>query len=348
MKGGGKLLIFFGLFWSGITLLFDGIILTSATRQVLASRFATTQGTVLSSEVTHNSDGDGTTHGVRITYRYEVEGREYSGDRFRYDKSTSSDSAWARQAVKEHRVGSAVTVYYDPQNPAEAVLRVGLAGSDLFMAMFLTPFNVVMLGFWWWGCVRLRRRLRKPVAGGVWLRTELRGTRARLTEFSPLAMAVVIVALLAFLSTFVVAIGFGGFHPSLQVMKIVWTIILCGGALSAVWHWQRILHGKYDLILDELNGTLQLPPTCGRKANKIIPLTEIQSVFVDTIEKCDSEGDKSSSYVPTLRLAAKEGPTEKLAEWHDGDKARDFVAWLREKLPVRQGFGGSYPPGGEN
>ena len=42
--------------------------------------------------------------------------------------------------------------------------------------------------------------------------------------------------------------------------------------------------------------------------------------------------------VTTLRLTTMEGPTERLAEWNDADKARDFVAWLREKLPVRESF----------
>jgi len=53
---------------------------------------------------------------------------------------------------------------------------------------------------------------------------------------------------------------------------------------------------------------------------------------VETIEKRDSEGSASYTYVPTLRLGSADGPLEKLAEWHDGDRAREFVAWLNEKL----------------
>ena len=335
MKKAGVFLVVFGLFWSGMTLLFDGLTIVPAVRQALAQRFATAQGTVLSSEVTHHDDGDGTTHGVRITYSYSVGGREYTGDRFRYDKSSSTDSAWAHRAVAEHPVGSTTTVYYDPLSPANAVLSPGLQGSDLFMALFMTPFNVVMLGFWWVGWNRLMRRWRKPIAGGVKVRTALRQTRARMTEFSPLASGIVTVALLAFLSIFVICFGFGGFHPSLRVVSVTWGIILIGGVAMWIWSWINILKGKYDLVLDEMKSSIQLPLTCGRKTRKTFAFTEVHGCFVETIEKRDSEGSASYTYVPTLRMAASDVPLEKLAEWHDGDRAREFVAWLNAKLGPR-------------
>lgn len=332
MNKGGGILIVFGLFWSGITLMFDGFTLVPAARQVLAQRFATTQGTVLSSEVTNHDSDEGTTHGVRIMYSYTVVGREYTGDRFRYDKSSSSDSAWARQAVKEHPVGSTTTVYYDPRAPENAVLRPGLAGSDLFMAMFMTPFNAVMVGFWWFGWSRLRRRWHKPGAGGVKVWTDLRHTRVRLNRVSPLVAVLATVSLLAFVSVFVVAFGFGGFHPSFRVMQIAWAVILICGLGAGCWHWQDLRAGKYDLILDELNGTLQLPRTCGRKAVQTLPTATVQHVAVETVEKRDRDGDPTYTYIPTLQLNPPPGQTEKLIEWHDAEQARDFATWLNEKL----------------
>lgn len=331
MKG-GSILIFFGLFWSGMTLLFDGFMILPAVRQVAAERFATTQGTVLSSEVTHHDDSDGTTHGVRITYSYTVAGREFTGDRFRYGKFSSSDSAWARQAVHEHTVGSTTKVYYDPNNPTESVLRPGLAGCDLFMLMFMTPFNAVMLVFWAAGWSLLRRRWHNPVAGGIKLRTELRRTRARLSEYSPLTAGIATIALLAFVGMFVVAFGFGGFHPSLRVVSVAWGVILAGGITAAGWHWKNILAGKYDLVIDDLNGTIHLPRTCGRKVICRLPRAEIYSSFVETVAKTDNEGSTSYTYVLTLRLTGPDGPTEKLATWHSEERARGFVVWLNDRL----------------
>jgi len=325
-------LIGFGLFWSGMTLLFDGLTIVPAVQQVLAQRFTTTEGTVLSSEVTHHDSDDGTTHGVRITYSYTAGGREYTGDRYRYNKASSSDSAWAHRAVAEHPVGSTTTVYYDPLSPANAVLSPGLQGSDLFMALFMTPFNVVMLAFWWFGWNRLVRHWRKPVAGGVQVRTALRQTRARMTEFSPLASGIVTVALLTFLSIFVICFGFGGFHPTMRVVSVTWGIVLAGGVAAWIWSWVNILKGKYDLVLDEMKSSIQLPLTCGRRTRRMIAFAEVAGCYVDTIEERDSEGSASHTYAPTLRLGSADGPMEKLAEWHDAERAREFVAWLNGRL----------------
>lgn len=335
MKKGGVILICFGLFWSGITLLFDGFIIRPAIKQVAALRFATTEGRVRSSEVTHHDSDDGSTHGVRITYSYTVDGHEYTGDRYRFDKFKTSDSKWAREAVRAHPIGSTTTVYYNPRDPAEAVLRPGLAGSDLFLALFMTPFNAVMLAFWWGGARMLVRRWHKPVAGGVKLHVELRQTRVCLTEYSPLASVIVSIAVLAFVSMFIVAFGFGGFHPSLQVMTVTWALVLGGGLLLGGWHWKTIRSGKYDLILDELNGTGQLPLTCGRKARKAFNFKEVHEVFVDTVTKTDSEGSTSYTYIPTIRLGSPDGPTEKLVEWREEERTREFVTWLKERLRPR-------------
>src|SRR5215471_2587758 len=153
-----KALLFFGLFWSAMTLLFDGFVVVPAVRQVVALRFPSTEGVILSSEVTHHDDSDGTTYGVAIRYSYSVGSRGYEGDRYRYDKSTSSDCAWAQRAVAERPPGTKVRVYYNPLNPAEALLVPGILGSDLFLLAFMTPFNAAMLGFGWAGRGLVRRK----------------------------------------------------------------------------------------------------------------------------------------------------------------------------------------------
>jgi hypothetical protein len=335
MNKGRGVLICFGLFWSALTIAFDVFTTVPAVRQIQAQRFATTPGTVLSSEVTQHDGDDGPTHGVAITYSYRVAGREYHGDRYRYGKFSSTDSGWAHQAVRAHPVGGTTTVYYDPLAPENSVLTTGLAGSDLFVALFLTPFNAVMLGFWWAGLSWLTQRGRKPVAGGVKISIGLQQTRARLTEHSPLAVGLATTALLAFLSIFVVAFGFGGFHPSLRVVSVAWGIVLSGGFLTAIWFWRTLRSGKYDLVLDEVNGTVQLPRTCGRKGLQTLPISTIFSASVATVTKQDHEGSTSYTYVPTLRLNSPAGPIEKLAEWRSEARAAGFVAWLNEKLGLR-------------
>lgn len=331
MNKRGGILVFAGLFWSAITLLFDYQMGVSAVRQVLALRFANTQGTILSSEVTEHDGDEGPTYGVKLRYSFEVGERHFNGERYRYDTSTSS-GGWAQRVVQKHPPGATVTIYYDPGDPENCVLRPGIAGSDLFHLVFMTPFNVVMLGFWWFGWNRIRYRWCQPIAGGVKLRTNLRKTRAQMTEYSPLTVGVLTIALLAFGSIFVVGFAFGGFHPSLQTMTVTWSIILTGGLAAAIWRGAKIAGGRYDLVLDEMNRTLQLPRTCGRTSAESIPFVDVYGAFVATFEKSVSEGGTSCTYIPTLRLGDRDGPTENLAEWHDAERARQFVAWLNAKL----------------
>jgi hypothetical protein len=201
------------------------------------------------------------------------------------------------------------------------------------MLMFMTPFNAVMLAFWVGGCGLLRRRLFKPPAGGVSIVTRLRTTRARLTNGSPVTAAVVTMAAMAFAGIFLV--GFlNGFHPSLRLMVWAWGVIVAGGLAAGIWQWMRILSGKYDLILNELDGCLELPLTQGRKTRERIPYSRIQAIFVATVEKGGE--NPTRFHAPSLRIGEGEGVVEKLVEWTDPDKAAAFVEWLGEKLPVRK------------
>lgn len=335
MKGANyKTMILFALGWSAMTLMFDGFMLVPAARQVNALRFPATEGVILSSEVTYHEDSDGTTCGVAIRYTYSVGGSEYEGDRYRYDTSTSSDSGWAHRAVNARPAGAKVKVFYNPTDPEDAVLSPSIQGSDLFHFTFMTPFNAAMLGFWWAGWVQLRRKWFKPLAGGAKIKTELRRTRARLSEFSPLGAGSVTVALLAFLSIFVVGILGGGFHPPLRTMLITWAVILSGGVVAGVWHWAKILSGKYDLIIDTQGDTLELPLTCGRKTRRQVPFAQVQGVRVDTVQKSSSgDGEPAVMHAPTLELAGAESSEERLAEWYDSKRAEGFVEWLRSQLP---------------
>ena len=332
-------MLFFGLFWSAMVLLFDGFTVVPITRQVIALRFPSTDGVILSSEATQHEDNeDGTVFGVAFSYRYTVGGREYSGRRYRYQNASTSGSRWANRIVAANPPGAKVAVYYNPAHPQDALLAPGVSGGDLFQLMFMTPFNVVMLGFWWAGWARLRRIWFKPPAGGVKIVSRLKQTRVRLTALSPLATAMLTAAVLAFLSVFIVAFGLGGFHPTMRTMLAAWSVILAGSLGAGVWHWVQVISGRYDLIIDEFNSSLELPLTQGRKTRRRIPLASIESVYVETIQppKKDNESESTPACAPTLKVCNEPNPTEWLVQWHDADKAQEFVEWLRDKLPVKK------------
>ena len=327
------MLLVFALFWSTMTLLFDGFMFVPMARQVIALNYADTQGTIVSSRVVTGSGEDGTVYGVKIEYTYSVDGKTYNGTRYRFgDHWKSSDNQWAYQAVAQFPAGATVPVYYSTWHHQEAVLVTGLQGADLYLLAFMTPFNAVMLFLARAGWQRWLRRWFKLPAGGVPIITESRRIRVRLTEWSPVGAAIATTALLAFLSTFAVGIS-GGFHPSLPLMGITWIVILGGGILAGGWHGLQLRRGKYDLVIDEPAGVLELPALGGRKTRRRVPFPHIEDLLVQTVRINHAGEEARANYTPSVVIGGDTPATEKLAVWRDEKKAYEFVQWLRERVP---------------
>jgi hypothetical protein len=143
-RAGSVFLIVFGFFWCSLVGAFDCLIVRSIVPQIASTWFQPTPARILKSEVT-TSPGDegGSTYGVKFQYEYSVNGRSFTGTRYTFDGSKSSDSRWAHDAVAAFPAGSERVCYYDPNNPERAVLAPGLHGSDITQLMFMTPFNIV-------------------------------------------------------------------------------------------------------------------------------------------------------------------------------------------------------------
>jgi hypothetical protein len=339
---GGCFLLFFGIFWSAITLSFDGFLGWSAYCQIRALRYATTTGIVTHSTV-EIGDSDGvSTYKPNIKFNYSVAGQEYSGDRYRYGQCASNDRS-ASQIVAEHPIGKQVAVYYNPSHPDDSLLQPGLEGCDLFLAMFMLPFNLVMFGIWWavgrnaWG------RLFASPAGGAKVWDDGFQVRVRLSQLQPLACAAIATGLLAFGATFVVGFGFGGFHPTMAVMQVVWIVILLGGAAAYVGSRRKLAQGDSDLVIDVTAQQIALPRTMGRSANLVIPIRDITQVEVEQTETKASD-ESLPRYAPVLVFADKAGSArrEKLIAWYDQARTEEFARWLREQLriePPRSDFG---------
>jgi len=137
------------LFWCGITSVFLVISLGAILKHRDAQRrFASTQGVVLSSEVkTERGDGDsGPTYFPCIKYRYSVGGRQYVSTRYAYGMGSTSEFGYVQTVVSEHPPGRKVRVWYDPDDPGEAILQLEVPGGLYFLLLFLQPFLIVALG----------------------------------------------------------------------------------------------------------------------------------------------------------------------------------------------------------
>ena len=83
---------------------------------------------------------------VEATYKYTVDGKSYTGNRYDLGKGTSFSKSFNKRTdakkwleASPYKKGSEITIYYDPENPSESMV------SKSFNAYLLVPFFISML-----------------------------------------------------------------------------------------------------------------------------------------------------------------------------------------------------------
>ncbi|MCW8917915.1 MAG: DUF3592 domain-containing protein, partial [Gammaproteobacteria bacterium] len=138
------------LLLSVLPTLYDGWRMTS---------WAQASGSLSSAKLTRSHSDGSTTYGVEASYHYRVAGMEYRGERVGINGGSDNIGNFQQQLgarlEQQFRNHTPVTVYYNPGDPAEAVLdrslRWGLLG---FKMLFVVIFGGVGLGlllFGWRG-----------------------------------------------------------------------------------------------------------------------------------------------------------------------------------------------------
>lgn len=335
-KGGCGGLLFGAVWitvWSAGTLAFDGMLLHGIYRQWKATGFPATVGTVAHSEVVVDHDDDGTSYRVDVRYTYSVDRRQYEGDTYRYGMTSFGENE-AYQIVESLAAGREVDVYYNPQDPADSVLRPGIEGADLFLALFLMPFNVIMLGAW---AVAVRHFFPpepdRPAGGARIVR---RGFRQYVctSAFRPVVVAVAVLLGTSFVSIFVVAFGFGP-NPAVPAIVTVWGTVVSLTLFSYVWCRVRVGAGRTHLILDELARTVTLPAskTDQRGVPLMIRYPDVESVGVREKPPTHSGRAVSRRYEIVLGYRGGNGQQQvKIAEKSNRAEAEGLAAWIEEQI----------------
>jgi hypothetical protein len=320
------------VFWSLVTMIFDIVLLVGVGWQVAALRYEPVGGVVTLSRV----DGSDSTR-PDIHYSYTVNGVNHNGDRYRFWTVATNDGN-AERVVAAHPVGQKVTVYYDPDDPSASVLRRGIEGSDLFLAIFLTPFNIVMLGGWWWAAKGYRRLKGSAPFGGlpVTWRDERLHIRLDDTRFGcPATLALVLSFILIF------ALGFTvGFNPPMPLMVSIWTAII--GLCALTYWWDPLTGPARALVLDSLFRSLEIYRRSRGAADLIIPVSSVRDVMVVVTERPDGEFGVHRTYTATIVYTQADGSEgrQALREASDEHLAESLVEGIRDWL---RGFGVDQP-----
>lgn len=290
--------------------------------------FPHVQGEILSSEVTttRGSKGQVYYHAL-ISYQYNVDGTDYTGYRYRYD-GHPTDSASVNAVVGDHPQGSAVNVYYNPRDPADALLSPPVDTKDVATLFFVN--SMVMLFFWM--VVKAGRDLtwlwrNSDVAGGVKIITEMMVTRVRLPRFQPLDIGLLAGGILCVLAAAVIAFGWTSVVPWVAGE---WSLaaVLLGGFAAYAWQFSNLQSGKRDLVIDEAARTIQLPLTYGRRAQTSVSFSEIRSVLMNKIRHQTKTG-VYYTYMVTLQM--KDDSEQKLINLNQ-QRATSLWEWLNGKF----------------
>ncbi|MBM4154240.1 MAG: DUF3592 domain-containing protein [Lentisphaerae bacterium] len=289
IKGGGfGGMLFFTLFWCSITGVFVGFLVYGFARATDAKRrFVPAEGRVIESAVDTHSDSDGNTYGFRIRYSYEAGGTTHEGKRYAFGEMKSSDGQTrARQLVRQHPAGSAITVYYDPGDPADSVIVRDPDPSLYFMLLFLTPFVLVGLGmgtatFMIPAKRRAVARFMEAPARVPWeipgwgvMRQDFDGyvVRPRASPGGLLMAGAIGIGVTCFVGIFVVGIfggGFGAARPAVA-LGVVGLGLGLGGL--AAWRTAAAARKKAVFSIDPSGKTLRLH---GPARNVTVPFHQI-------------------------------------------------------------------------
>jgi hypothetical protein len=316
--------------WTGWLVTGDYVVLETSVRQVLAGGYDMAEAEIVRSQL---GQGAVRRRGLDITYSYTVHGVDYTKHRYRYDDHNGAFDY--RAVTRAFPPGSTRTVYYNPANPADAVLSTGLKGCDLLLALFAVPLNVATFMLWFAAMRARRQRNGLAPAGGVRIFQHEGETRVRLAEFSPLAAGFFGLAVVAFAAAMLIVFAAGS-EPSLRLMCAVLILVAASGLAVFLWAAQRHHSGCYDLRIQEASRALLLPPAGRRKEPLLVPRAVIVAVSMHR-RVSHSPSGQYFSYVPALDCAAPNAQAHFLPlvnwGWTEG-KASAFGGWFSQQLGV--------------
>ena len=149
------------VFIAGYGMLVGGFYLVA--KEHVSKHWPTTQGRIIASKVVAVQSFDSGDEPVpNVRYKYSVDGHKFQGDKI--SLTSKSPFSWksvtktlretqsyssAEKIIKRYPIGSKVLVYYNPRNPKESVLQLGVESWIVFFFFFVSAvfIGLGLLGF---------------------------------------------------------------------------------------------------------------------------------------------------------------------------------------------------------
>lgn len=130
--------------------IFLGIIFFMRRRMAVVSQWPSTMGSVVMSRIDRRSSSDGYTNYPYVQYSYQIGAQTYQNTKLAPGPEVGGTGAG--KVVAKYPAGAQVMVFYNPQNPADAVLE-RKAPAMWLMWLLLVIFDCTLCGvipvIWW-------------------------------------------------------------------------------------------------------------------------------------------------------------------------------------------------------
>ncbi len=126
----GRIPLAFPVMIGAIGLILAGYSLVNWQKASASTDWPPTRGVILNAQIRPEErigqrQQKSTFYDADVTYSYTVNGIDYFSDKIRIDRPGQTQSEEARRLIAQYRPGKTVTVFYNPANPADAVLEPG-------------------------------------------------------------------------------------------------------------------------------------------------------------------------------------------------------------------------------
>ena len=126
-----------------LNVIFLAIIFATRRKMIAVQSWSSAMGTVLASYLERRSSSDGSTNYPVVQYSYQVGGQMYQGAKIAPGMEVGGTGAG--KVVNRYPQGAQVMVFYDPNNPSDAVLEKK-APAQWLMWLLLVIFDVMLCG----------------------------------------------------------------------------------------------------------------------------------------------------------------------------------------------------------
>jgi hypothetical protein len=273
-----------------------------------------------------------THHNFTVQYSYELAGTSYISRAVDMSSDPFRSYGYAKARLDEYPAGKAITAFYNPQNPSQAVLKTELLAQHGIFLIFVIPIIPWVIKFASDSYQSLIARVASAPAAGM--PTSDDGTNLSITlprhgvlNFTMYVWFGLLLAVSIYFLIYGVIIHT---ETSFWTMAGLFAATIPLALVAAAIKLSTIRSGSKDLSINRITREVMLPATFGRPVGVVLHLDRIEAVQTSDVMSRTKNGReyRSATKLGLITVAGE----EKLAVWTDSRRADALGEYLARVL----------------